>query len=56
MTTLAAVWMVVLGVGCMVIRLVGIMAVVLYARRSSGAATTHRRSPAFHDHEDSSVP
>jgi hypothetical protein len=51
MTTLVAVWMVALGLGCMLIRLVGIMAVVLYARRSA-----QRRPTPVHDHEDSSVP
>jgi hypothetical protein len=46
MATLVAVWMIVLGVGCMLARLVGILAVVLYARR------TARRRPTVvsHDH------
>lgn len=43
MTTLIAVWMVVLGVGCMLIRLVGILAVVLYGRHVAAKAADRQR-------------
>lgn len=43
MTTLIAVWMVVLGVGCLLVRLAGILGVVLYGRHVAATAAARQR-------------
>lgn len=53
MTTLIAVWMIVLGAGCMLVRLAGILGVVLYARHVGSHARdrTDAGAPARNDHD-----